>query len=292
MKNKQSSSIDMGRKNICQSVITICGIVRDCDSNLKKNIVTINKLCDIAKDYHIVIFENDSMDNTKQILREWQEYQKNVHISYNDFHTTTIPVQSKTINRYFSRYRIEKMATYRNYYLDYISTNQIVSDYILVIDLDVEKIPLDGILHSFGENRDWDCIAANGYIYSPSALFRKRYNDTYALVECGMENREQTELMIKQNQYRWAFLKSKMPFIRVFSAFGGLAIYKYEAIKDCRYSVIPNCDKRVEVRCEHFSLCKQMADKGFDKIYINPYMTVRYQPYIFQTIKKLLSTFK
>jgi hypothetical protein len=291
-KNKQSDAVDAGRKNLSQSIITVCGIVRDCDSNLKKNITTINLLCDIAKDYHIVIFENDSIDNTKQVLQKWQKQRKNIHVSLNDFHTTTIPTQSKTVNRYFSKYRIEKMAMYRNYYLEYISTNQIVSDYILVLDLDVEKILLNGILHSLGENRDWDCIAANGYIYSPSAWFRKRYNDTYALVECGMENRKQTELMIKQNQYKWASLKSEMPFIRVFSAFGGLAIYKYKVIKDCRYSVIPNCDERVEVRCEHFSLCKQMTEKGFDKIYINPYMTIRYQPYILQTIKKILLTYK
>jgi ribonuclease HI len=286
-KNKQNDIINTGRGKLNQSNITICGIVRDCDNNLKKNIAIINALCDIAKDYHIVIFENDSVDSTKQVLQEWQKQRKNIHISLNDFHTTTIPKRNKTVNRYFSKHRIEKMATYRNYYLEYIFTKQIVSDYILVLDLDVKKIPLNGILHSLGESREWDCIAANGSIYSPSAWFKRRYNDAYALVECGMENIAQTGQMIKQNQYRWAFLKSGMPFIRVFSAFGGLAIYKYEAIKDCRYSVIQNYDKQVEVRCEHFSLCKQMVDKGFDKIYINPYMTIRYQPYLFQTVKRL-----
>jgi hypothetical protein len=284
--NKQRNTID-GKEKLSRSVITICGIVRDCGSNLKKNITTINLLCDIAKDYHIIIFENDSKDNSKQVLQKWQKQRKNIHISLNNFNTVTIPKQHTIVNRYFSKHRIEKMATYRNYYLEYICANQIVSDYVAVLDLDVKKIPLDGILHSLGESREWDCIAANGYIYSPSAGFKKRYNDTYALVECGMENTVQTEQMIKQNQYRWAFLKSGVPFIRVFSAFGGLAIYKYEAVKDCRYSVIPNDDERVEVRCEHFSLCKQMSDKGFDKIYINPYMRIRYQPYIFQTIKRL-----
>jgi hypothetical protein len=284
----KQGNIDTGRKKLSRSTIIICGIVRDCDSNLKRNITAINMLCDIAKDYHVVVFENDSVDNTKQVLMEWQKQRKNIHVSLNNFHTTTIPAQNKTFNRYFSKYRIEKMATYRNYYLEYISSNKIVSDYILILDLDVKQIPLNGIIHSLGEDREWDCIAANGYIYSPSAWFRRRYNDAYALVECGMENKPQTEQMIKQNQYKWAFLKPGMPFIRVFSAFGGLSIYKYEAIKDCRYSVIQNYDERVEVRCEHFSLCKQMIDSGYDKVYINPYMTIRYQPYIFQTVKKIL----
>jgi hypothetical protein len=279
--------VEAGRKNLNQSSIIVCGIVRDCAHSLKKNMRIVDALCDMAKEYHVVIFENDSVDDTKGILLEWQRRRKNIYVSLNDFHTETIPAQSKTSNRFFSAHRIEKMAGYRNFYLEYIASQHMVSDYVLIVDLDVKRISLTGFLYSLGENRAWDCIAANGYIYSPSAFFRKRYNDAYALVECGKETLRQTEKTIRQNQYRWAFLKPGMPFIRVFSAFGGQAIYKYAAIKDCRYSVIQNNDERVAVRCEHFSLHSQMTHKGFDKVYIHPCMTVKYQPYIFQRIKKI-----
>jgi site-specific DNA-adenine methylase len=53
-----------------------------------------------------------------------------------------------------------------------------------------------------------------------------------------------------------------------------------------------NRNEQVEVRCEHFSLCKQMADKGFDKIYINPSMTGTVSAVYYPKNQKLLLTAK
>jgi hypothetical protein len=279
-------------QKLSESTIIICAIVRDCGTNLKKNIRTIDEICDMAKEYHVVIFENDSVDDTKQILQRWSEKRKNIHISLNEFNSITIPPNNTSVNRFFSRARIEKMAKYRNYYLEYIESNKLESDYIMVIDLDVSKIYLDGVLSSFGMEQNWDCVTANGYIYSPSAMFKKRYNDTYALVEYGKENIPQTEKSIEKNRYLWSFLKPNLPMIKVFSAFGGLAIYKYVAIRNCKYTILKNNDKKVEVRCEHFSICKQMSENGFGNIYINPKMKVEYQPYFFQKINVFFQKIK
>lgn len=281
------TDINAGRFRLSKSSIIICGIVRDCERGLKKNIPVIDKLCDLAEEYNVFIFENDSKDNTKFILEEWKKKRKNIQISINDFKTITIPSKSIYVNRFFSQERIGKMAKYRNKYLEYIEDNKLIADFVIVVDLDVDYINLDGILDSFGKKQEWDAITANGYIYSPSAFFRKRYNDTYALIESGMENIPQTEDSINENRYKWAFLKSNMPAIRVFSAFGGLSIYKFEAIRNCRYSVIENGDNKVEVRCEHFSLCKQMSENGYDKVFINPQMKIRYRPYLFENITLL-----
>lgn len=272
-------------KVIGDSSIIICGIVRNCEYGLRRNIPVINKLCDMAKSYHVIMYENDSTDDTKQILREWEKSRPNIHITVNDFNTKTIPTKSN-VNRFFSRARIEKMAFYRNKYLEYIEQKKLTADFIIIIDIDVDCFSLDGIIDSFEKYPQWDAVAANGYIYSPSAFFRKRYNDSYALVECGMEDIPQTEKSIKNKQYKWAFMKKGMPLLRVFSAFGGLAIYKFDAIKDCRYSAIDNDDKRVEVRCEHYSLYRQMKDKGFDKVFINPNMTIKYRPYFWDKIRR------
>ena len=287
-----SSIIAAGKKKLASSTIIVCGIVRDCAYNLKRNISTINKFCELAKDYHIVIYENDSVDGTKDILLQWQKEQKNVHVSINDFNAITIPSKSTNINRFFSRSRIEKMAKYRNFYLDYIEANSLKSDYIIVVDLDVKKIFLNGVISSFAIEQEWDAIAANGYIYSLSAWLKKRYNDAYALVESGKRDIPQTEKSIADNQYYWAFLKLGMPIIRVFSAFGGFTIYKSEALQRLKYKVLDNNDERVEVRCEHFSLYCQMADRGFDKVYINPNMRVKYQPYIFSVINNIFKKLK
>jgi glycosyltransferase involved in cell wall biosynthesis len=282
---KYTETLNNGKKKLAESTIIICAIVRDCGKNLQKNIGTMNRICDLAKAYHVIVFENDSVDNTKQVLKKWTEKSKNIHVSLNDFNSITISPQTTKANKAFTRTRIEKMAKYRNYYLEYIEKNQIKADYVIVVDLDVYNIDSNGILSSFGMEQDWDCITANGSVYSPSVMYRKRYYDTYALVECGMEDKPQTEKSIREAQYQWAFLKRGQPPIKVASAFGGLAIYKKEAIVACRYGVLDNMDEKVESRAEHFYLYQQMKKNGYDKIYINPAMYVRYQTQVIHTIR-------
>ena len=277
-----------GLKKLSESTVIICGIVRDCGKNLKKNIRTINQLCDLAKDYRVVAYENDSKDNTKQILTDWANDRKKVHISLNDLNVITIPPKQSAVNPVFSAYRNGKMASYRNYCWDYIENENLPGDYVIVVDLDVKKIDINGIINSFGVHYDWDAITANGISRSFSSRFRKRYHDTYALVACGMENIPQTEKSIVESQYQWAFLKPGMPLIRVVSAFGGLAIYKREAINHCRYGVLLNSDDKVESRAEHFFFYQQMKANGFDKIFINPSMQVKYQTQVMNTLRRLL----
>jgi glycosyltransferase involved in cell wall biosynthesis len=277
------------KKFISESTIIVCGIVRNCGENLKRNIRTIDKICNLAQDYHVVMFENDSTDNTKQILTDWAGNRKNIHISLNDFNTITIPEKQNTlVNPVFSVHRIEKMASYRNFYLDYIEKEKLPGDYVIVVDMDVRKIYLEGIVASFALNYEWDALTSNGISRAPSSFFRKRYYDSYALIECGQENVPQTESTIRATQYKWAFLKPDMPLIRVASAFGGLAIYKREAITGCRYGVLMNGDAKVESRTEHFFLYQQMKERGYDKIFINPAMRITYQTQVMNTIRKFL----
>ena len=275
-------------KNLSASTLIICGIVRNCGKNLEKNIRTIMEVCRLAKDYHVVIFENDSTDNSKQILQEWADTEKNIHVSFNTFGTITIPEKKDAVIPVFSIHRIEKMAKYRNYYLEYIEKENIPGDYVMVVDMDVHKIYVEGIIDAFDLPYEWDALTANGVSRAFSSRFRKRYHDTYALIECGLENIPQTAESIVAAQYKWAFLKPDMPLFRVASAFGGLAIYKREAIKNCRYGVLKNDDEQVECRTEHYFFHRQMAMNGHDKIYINPAMRLKYQSQFFNTIRKLL----
>ena len=275
-------------KQLSESTIIVCGIVRNCGKNLKRNIGTMMQLCRMAKDYHVVIFENDSTDNTKQVLQEWANAEKNIHVFLNDFGTMTIPVKKDAVNPMFSAYRVEKMANYRNYYLDYIEKEHLPGDYVIVVDLDVRKIKPEGIVNGFLLNYEWDALTASGISRAPSSFYRRRYFDAYALIECGKEMVSQTEESIRAVQYKWAFLRSGMPLFRVASEFGGLAVYKRESIKNCRYGVFMNENEKVESRTEHFCFHRQMKERGYEKIFINPAIQVRYQTHVIETIKRML----
>jgi len=273
-------------KELSESTLIVCGIVRDCGKSLKRNIRTIMQLCRLAKDYHVVIYENDSADNSKQILQEWASRDKNIHVSLNTFGIITIPQNNNTVNPVYSKHRIEKMASYRNYYLEYIEKEKLLGDYVIVVDLDVYKIYLQGIIQAFALDCEWDALTATGISRAPSVWFRKRYFDAYALIECGLEANPKTERNIRAAQYRWAFIRRGMPLFRVASAFGGLAIYKRESIVQCRYGVLPNDDERVECHAEHTFFHQQMKERGHDRIFINPAIRIKYQTQVINTLRR------
>lgn len=258
--------------------LIICGIVRDAANGLKRNIPVISDLCSYFGDYRIAIYENDSKDRTKDILSEWQRSDpKRIHVVTDKLgEGNSIPTEKEVRgNPFFSMKRIGKMAALRNKYIDYIIKEGWDADYMVVVDMDVWSISLDGILSSFTSNMKWDAVTAFGYSTSPK--LKRRYHDTYALTEYGADNVPQTEQMIKSLAEKYASLAASDEWIRVFSAFGGLAIYRYECVRGLHYQVLPNEDAMVEVRCEHYSIYKQMASQGDMNVYINPRMKIKYQ---------------
>jgi len=284
--NKKNTTVNEKTLTSISSV-AICSIVRDCGSKIKSNIPIIEQLRANFKSSIVIIFENDSKDNTKQVLKEWSEKSSNVIIECNDFATKTIPDSTPNgANKYYSHPRISKMVEYRNRYLNKLEETNFNPDFVIVVDLDVSKIYLEGILQSFEIAEQWDVICANGVSTSPK--FKRRYHDTFALVELGKENTPQTEESIINNSNRWNFMENGQPLIPVYSAYGGLSIYKYDAIKNLRYRVINNKDSRVEVRCEHFSFCHDIREKGFNRIFINPGLRIKYQSINLGLIKKYI----
>lgn len=275
-----------GFEVIKKRTVVFCGMVRNCASEVKSNIHTIEQIGLHFKDYRIVVFENNSVDSTKIVLREWMERNERVYVECHDFeesHYQHIP-KGDSFYTSNSRRRIQKYVDYRNLYMEYLDKMEFSADYIILVDYDIAKIDVEGVVTSFGTSLEWDVITANGYSLSPK--LRRRYHDTYALCESGRENTPQTEDDILTNRVRFSFLRKGMPFIRVFSAYGGLAIFKRDILRGLRYKIIKNEYDGVEVRCEHFSIFKQLAEKGYNRVYINPNMEVYYQRLSLELVKK------
>lgn len=271
--------------------IILCGIVRDAAKGLKKNIPIIDLFLNNFKNFQIIIFENDSQDDTKLILEQWAD-----RIGKDNFHLIsefrgvkkTIPkkIKNKNINPFYSFERINRMVELRNQYLDYIQNNNITSEVIMIADLDVAQLNLKGLLSIFNINFEWDAICANGVSTSPQ--LKNRYHDAYALVELGDDKNPQTEEKIKYISKKFGKIKKNDNPIQIFSGFGGVTFYKFKHINSLRYQVIKNNDPRVEVRCEHFSIYKQMIELGNDKIFLLPSLILKYQSI---TIKLLITSF-
>lgn len=284
-------------KRPSESKLIICSIVRNAEEGLKHNIPVIKKLVSLFADYRIIVYENDSVDKTKELLEMWMEEDRE-HVCAlinNTDGSRTIPTNGECggANPFFSKKRISKMADARNHYMQYVDSIDGEYDYMMVVDLDVAQLYCDNIMTSFADDApDWDVVTAYGYSRSP--MMKMRYHDTYAMVEYGEEDLPQTEDTI----YKVATFMAKEMRIkkwkRVFSAFGGLAIYRFELVRGLRYGVLPNNDSRVEVRCEHYSIYHQMVRRKPNlKVYINSQMKIHYQKVtlelIWNTIKRMFN---
>lgn len=269
--------------------VAICSTVRDCDSSLLHNIPFVEELCKKFKESHVVLVENDSKDHTKNVIHTWAKANKNVHVHSEDYAIQTIPNAEKghPKSRYFSKHRIEAMSGFRNIYLEYVKTKLNI-DYLIVIDLDVYSIEMDGIANSFGQDLDWHAMTSNGIKLTPANIFRPSFYDTYAFQEL-QDDTPQTLKKIKKYQKKYSSLKKGMPIIKIQSGFNGMALYQWNCIKNFSYECQKNEDEVVKYQCEHMDLHHKMIGSGFDSIYLNPSQIVRYENFnLFQFLKKAI----
>jgi hypothetical protein len=243
---------------------------------LKRNLPWLDTVRTQFKSAQVAIFENDSEDGSKEILASWAAGKSGVNVFLENFGTRTVPATVPSgANPSYSRSRIEKMANYRNQYLDFASTLNDL-DYLLVIDLDLDRMELEGIAHAFGQDIPWDAQFANGRITDPwRPELGDFYWDAYALWEVGDTSPQTEPKMAAYGEMLKPLIKG-MPLFAVQSAFGGMGLYRWEALKGLRYGVESNQDERVEVVVEHTYLHRQMIAAGHSRLFINPSMIVYY----------------
>ena len=227
--------------------VVICGLTKNDAAILPLTIARIEKTGCCFRDYRVIVYENDSQDKTLDFLKNWEEVNPRVKILTESIQGTEIMQLNRT----------EKLAHFRNRYLRLIKESKEYADYdfVIVADMDLKGgWSNDGIATSFARS-DWDIVAANsiGYHY-----LRKTYYDMFALLPRTIFK---TGLAYKIIGEGWQLHRGD-PLIRIWSGFGGLALYRKEAIMSRQYSGIVS-GERV---CEHISL---NADNSL-RCFLNP----------------------
>ncbi|MFV5698715.1 hypothetical protein ACM55H_10140 [Flavobacterium sp. ZT3R17] len=270
--------------------VVIASLARDCDQSLPKMIDLIEELRENFLWSQVVVVENDSKDNTKNILFDWEKKGDGVKVISQDFGIKTIPDQTVDMaSPTISFYRIEKMSFYRNIYLDYIDTLLHEIDYVIVIDIDVKKFSVDELVNSINQaNKNWGGIFSNGVTINKYLGFESKiYYDVFAVYEYPLkeffsytdESLERTFRTINKNT-------KKYKYYNVISAFGGIGIYKYSAIKLLRYKAIKNIFNENEGICEHIPFNMAIVEAGY-KNYISRDFFLEYGTHKFGLILKL-----
>ena len=256
--------------------ILIAALARDCGDSITRNIPKIELLRRKFRESHVVIIENDSKDGTKEILKNWKNQSEGVEVIMNDFGTVTIPEKSeKVIHPGSSNYRISKMARYRNMYMEYARKADFDIDILLVMDIDIDDFSVEGVIRSINNAPDdWGALFANG-----NKVFNKRlksFYDYFAYVPYGNKqlSMKYDDMFFQARKIR--NLLKKNSYVKCISAFGGMAMYKWEYIKDSNYTAENNtiCNS-CEMLCEHISFNNNILKQGASN-YITADMEVSY----------------
>jgi glycosyltransferase involved in cell wall biosynthesis len=253
MADRYLAIVEAGYERMKDLKIVIGGLARNVASVLPATMDRIERTGKMFKDYRVVIVENDSSDNTPNILNSWSKSNNKVSAictSRGD------PVNPGT--RCLKR--ATRMARYRNACREEI-VNRYANDFTHVIlvdtDLGVRGWSYDGIANTFGWS-GWDSVGSNGIKFLKSYRGEKNRPVHFDVWAFRWAESWKPVMAYQINPRCWARGES---IVKLNSCFGGMGIYKMAAMQQSRYD---GSD------CEHVPFHRGMEKAGFGNRFMNP----------------------
>jgi hypothetical protein len=244
-----------GFRSMAASTVTIAGLARSVAHIMPKTIERIEELGGHFRNYRVIVYENDSADETLSILTNWSKRNPRVRIISENLNApVSQPIRCLS--------RADRMVYYRSRLQEEILSRS-TTDYVVLVDTDlVGGWSLDGIATTFSRN-DWDFVGSNGLIYKRNGLHA---NATIQYDAWAYRNRgDDTPLSTRYvNKLRYA---KGGEWVLLNSCFGGLGIYTTESYSKGKYT---------GGDIEHVTFHRSMREQGFDRIYLNPSQIVLY----------------
>jgi glycosyltransferase involved in cell wall biosynthesis len=246
--------VDLGKRFMLEHTVAFCCLARSLGAIAPLTISRIKSLASAFGDYSVFVIENDSDDDTPKILEEWAAEDRKVAVCSEQLGIHRFP-QDRCLER------ATHMAGIRNKYLHQLRSYANRPDYVIVLDTDLEGgWSEEGIANTFGHG-NWDAVGSNGlFAWRGKGLDKPArgglvHFDAWAFRSDGQPESHPFGVV---NKYVFCRGESMMP---VFSCFGGLSIYRSEAIADNFYS---------GEDCEHVPFHRRMRESGFGRIFLNP----------------------
>lgn len=260
--------------------VAILGCAKNCANYINNSINNMIKIGKMFKNYKIIIFENDSKDNTNNILEKISQSNKKI-----------IVISQKYIENIYP-HRTWCIAYARQKCSDILKNSEFNPNYVVVMDMD--DIGAKGnaskvISIMMAKSHLWD-IAVPRPTYDLWALRFKNHNINFIesskilqnmLDAKGLNDEVKYEIKLYNN-----YLNELKTFtndinnydsnglLSVYSSFNGIAIYKYEFYikgiysgKNIYYSNIKNHNNRFPEECEHVNFHKSIGPCRFNIVW-------------------------
>lgn len=220
------------------------------------------------KSINIVVFENDSSDNTKELLQELDNQYSNLHIISSNLNRPHLPLSKHND-------RTNALAEYRNFCKNIITDKLSHCEYTSVLDLDFIDINVGGWLNTFGwfaQDESLQAIAGNSFQFKHifSAEHKNIWNyDSWAFRGNWWIDK-QTEVSTYDPMLWFGFWITPVgsPLIKVNSAFGGLCTYKTKWLTMEQYEGYD---------CEHVCFHKNLYKHPDFNLNLNPSQTILFE---------------
>lgn len=221
------------------------GLARNVSGVLQLNANRIEQMGSMFREYGVVVVENDSTDDTKSLLAQWEQANPNVFVrSFDNGRPHLVGFEPE---------RVANLAEYRNIARDLVEDRYPDFDFVCVLDLDVW-----GGFAGIETSVAWHEVTPDAGGLASVSVWEtedghKAHYDQWAYRRHGWDCRFE------------AFFNYWVPpcgadIIPVRSAFGGMAIYKTQAFLSARYE---------GGDCEHVRFHRNIRRNGH-MMYLNP----------------------
>ena len=136
--------VDKGGMNCC-----ICGPVKNCGPYLSKVLSNMEILGSLFDNYQIVIYYDQSSDDSLEILKEYQQNNSNMLLYVN--------------KNPISPFRTHNLAIARNFCLNYVRQNKDKFTYFIMMDMDdvnCKELNVEPLQNAL-KNNTWDGLSFN-----------------------------------------------------------------------------------------------------------------------------------
>lgn len=222
--------------------ILIAGVGKNIETSIPsiKKSFDLFKENDVITDVRLVIYENNSNDNSKLLLQNMaDEDPEHVEVLSENFSDEELLQVCKATTLENKPCRMELISNARNRLLEMIENEKYDDfEYVIMMDLDnVYVLPVSKICSILSQKQDFDAMICKGIWRDGGMYDLYSYRDEHFLFgpEIIMDYFWDMNYLNTIKKY----VHNRKGCIPVYSAFNGMAILKKESIKGIRYSAIP-----------------------------------------------------